>query len=86
MFQNMLEHLETKDKQSKLPVRKFYNNSFGFIVNDAIFALKRRQQKSSGDEAVELQSHRGQIQFVANYILNNLPEHERPNPDGERND
>lgn len=73
MFQQMLEYLEKKEKNQKMPVRKFYNNSFGQILNDAIFALKKKQLKSTGEEAAELQYHQGQIKFVADYILGKLP-------------
>lgn len=59
-----------------MPVRKFFNNSFGQILNDAIFALKKKQLKSTGEEAAKLQYHEAQIQFVANYILKKLPDGE----------
>ena len=68
----MLEYLEKKDKNQKIPVRKFYNNTFGQILNDAIFALQKRQKKSEGEEKAQLQYHQGQIKFVADYILSNL--------------
>ena len=35
----MQEYLEKKDKNQKMPVRKFYNNTFSQRLNDAIFAL-----------------------------------------------
>jgi len=38
----MLELLEQKSTQKKMPVRKFFNNTFGTILNDALFALKKR--------------------------------------------
>lgn len=41
----MLKLLENKSSQKKMPVRKFFNNTFGTILNDAIFALKKRQSK-----------------------------------------
>lgn len=69
----MNEYLDTKHKNQKMPARKFYNNTFGQILNDAIFALKKRQMKSTGEEAAELQYHQGQIKFVADYILNKIP-------------
>lgn len=69
----MQEYLDSKSKNAKMPVRNFYNNTFGQILNDAIFSLKKRQSKASGEEANELQYHQGQIKFVANYILDRLP-------------
>ena len=29
MFENMVKHVEDKDKNERMPVRKFYNNTFG---------------------------------------------------------
>ena len=56
-FQQMLAQLESKSKNKNMPVRNFYNNTFGQILNDAIFALKKKQSKAKGDEAIELQHH-----------------------------
>jgi hypothetical protein len=58
-FQQMIDYLDSKSKNAKMPVRNFYDNTFGQILNDAIFALKRRQTKSTGEEANELQHHTG---------------------------
>ena len=73
MFQQMLEYLEKKDKNQKMPVRKFYNNTFGQILNDAIFALMKKQSKAQGEEAAKFQRHEHQIKFVADYIQSKLP-------------
>ena len=58
-----------------MPVRKFFNNTFGTILNDAIFALKKRQSKEGDKE--ELFTKKGQIKYVALYLLDNLPQCER---------
>ena len=42
MFESMLNMLEKKKSQKKMPVRKFFNNTFGTILNDALFALKKK--------------------------------------------
>lgn len=42
MFDNLLELIEKKSKHKKMPVRKFFNNTFGTLLNDAIFALKKK--------------------------------------------
>ena len=42
MFESILNLIENKDLQKKMPVRKFFNNTFGTIINDAIFALKKK--------------------------------------------
>jgi len=59
MFKTMIDYLESKSKNREMPVRNFYNNTYGQILNDAIFALKKRQMKSTGEEAHELQFHQG---------------------------
>lgn len=75
MFEGMLKLLENKSSQKKMPVRKFFNNTFGTILNDAIFALKKRQSKEPEKE--ELFTQKGSIKFVALYLLDNLPQNER---------
>jgi hypothetical protein len=72
MFENMLQLLEKKKNQKKMPVRKFFNNTFGTILNDALFALKKKQSKEP--ENLEIFSKKGSIKFVAMYLLENLPE------------
>lgn len=45
MFENLLKSVEEKDHNKNMPVRMFYRNTFGNLVNDAIFALKKKQSK-----------------------------------------
>lgn len=40
MYKEMVNHIE-KDATKKMPVRKFFNNTFGQLLNDAIFALQK---------------------------------------------
>jgi hypothetical protein len=75
MFESMLNMLEKKKSQKKMPVRKFFNNTFGTILNDALFALKKKQSKEP--ENLEIFTKKGSIKFVAMYLLENLPEQER---------
>lgn len=42
MFENLLKLIEDKDELEKMPVRKFFNNTFGTLLNDAIFALMKK--------------------------------------------
>lgn len=69
----MLDYLEKKENHKRMPVRKYYNNIFKEVLNDAIFQLKKAQLKASGQQAHELQYHQGQIKFVADFIWQNLP-------------
>ena len=34
--------IEEKEDHEKMPVRKFFNNTFGTLLNDAIFALMKK--------------------------------------------
>jgi len=42
MFHNMIENAEEKDKNQNMPVRMFYRNTFGDIINTAMFELKKK--------------------------------------------
>ena len=42
MFENLLKNTEGKDGKEKMPVRKFFTNTFGNMLNDAIFQLKKQ--------------------------------------------
>lgn len=75
MFESILALVETRELQKKMPVRKFFNNTFGTLLNDAIFALKKKQSKEPHNE--EILTKKGSVKFVALYILENLPQHER---------
>jgi len=49
----------------------FYRNTFADLVNDAIFALKKKQSKET--ENRELMTCEGSIKFVSQFLLDNLP-------------
>ena len=46
LFDHLLKLIEDKDEHEKMPVRKFFNNTFGTLLNDAIFDLMKKRQKS----------------------------------------
>jgi hypothetical protein len=75
MFENILTLIENKEQQKRMPVRKFFNNTFGTILNDAIFALKKKQSKEKDN--LPIFTTKGSVKFVAMYLLENLPQHER---------
>jgi hypothetical protein len=62
IFQMTLDLLEEK-KGKKMLVRKFFNNTFDTILNDAIFALKKKQSKEPQNE--EIFTVKGSIKYVA---------------------
>ena len=73
MFKNLLKMIEDKDEHKKMPVRKFFNNTFGTLLNDAVFALMKNQNKSKSAQILTMQ---GSIRFVAQYLQDHLPENE----------
>ena len=93
MFEDLLKLLENKDddkdekekKQkknaiSKMPVRKFFNNTFDTLLNQAFFKLKIDQEKHQ--DRNEFFTTEGQIKLIAFHLLDNLPEGEiSHNPD-----
>lgn len=62
MFENLIKLIEDKDEHKKMPVRKFFNNTFGTLLNDAIFELIKKQRKSTNNSILTMQ---GSIKFVA---------------------
>lgn len=75
MFEEMLTLIESKSTLKKMPVRKFFNNTFGTILNDALFALKKKQSKEPDN--LEIFTKKGSIKFVGLYLFENLPQNER---------
>ena len=45
-----MKMIEDKEEHEKMPVRKFFNNTFGTLLNDAIFALMKKQVKSKSNQ------------------------------------
>lgn len=85
MFDNMIKLIEEKDDVHKMPVRKFFNNTFGTLLNDAIFELKNEQTKRPND--AEFFTVEGQVKYVAFKLLDGLPEGEmRHDPDNDLSD
>jgi len=65
--------IEDKDDHEKMPVRKFFNNTFGTLINDAVFALNKKQTKS---KQASIKTMQGSIKFVAQFLGEHLPENE----------
>lgn len=77
MFKNLLSLIEDSDEHEKMPVRKFFNNTFGVLLNDAIFSLLRKQQKTKHQPgSAALFSTQGMVKFVAHYLQDNIPDNE----------
>lgn len=83
LFKCLLKMIESKDDHEKMPVRKFFNNTFDTLINDALFALMKKQRKSNSNSILTMQ---GSIRFVSQYLLDNLPENEREEASDEEED
>ena len=74
MFENMMKLVEDKERHHKMPVRKFFNNTFATMLSQAFFLLKKKQSKYPNHR--EYFTCEGQIKFVAFHLLDNLPDGE----------
>ena len=74
MFEHLLKLAEDHDRNHKMPVRKFFNNTFDTLLNQAFFNLRKEQDKNPDNN--EYFTTEGQIKFVAFYLLDNLPDGE----------
>jgi hypothetical protein len=63
-----------------MPVRKFFDNTFENLLNDALFALQKDQLRHP--EKDEIFTKEGMVRAVAQYIFDHPPEAERLVLDG----
>ena len=66
-----------------MPVRKFFTNTFGTHLNDAIIALMKKQKKSKSNQIFTMQ---GSIKFVAQYLQDYINDEEGEGESGEDED
>ena len=75
MFEKLQELIESNDGDvHKMPVRKFYNNTFGTLLNRAIFELIKSQQQHPDN--MEYFTTEGMIRIVAQTLLSDPPDGE----------
>ena len=74
MFEKLLKLVEDPDSNQKMPVRRFYDNTFKQSLNRAIFQLKKEQMKNPDVE--EYFTCEGMVKCVAFYMQEDLPEGE----------
>ena len=70
-------------KPQKVMVKKYFKNTFGDLLNDAMYELTRKQIKYS-DKKDEYFSVEGCCKFVGEFLLENLPEHEKESLQNEK--
>ena len=74
IFQMMLVNIESKKENHKMPVRKFFDNTFGNLLNDALFDLRKKQLRQRDNDAIFTKE--GMLKEVGMYIAEHLPEAE----------
>ena len=75
MFENIQELIEDSDGAfAEMPVRKFYNNTFGTLLNRAIFELLKSQQQHPDN--MEYFTTEGMIKIVAMTLIQEPPDGE----------
>ena len=75
MFDNLTQLIENNEENaSEMPVRKFYNNTLGTLLNRALFALKKKQMQNPDNP--EFFTTEGMVKFVAFQLLDSPPDGE----------
>ena len=74
LLKQVVRNIEHKKKPSMISIKKYFKNTFGDLLNDAMYELMRKQEKFPDNE--EFFTVEGSCEFVGEFLLNNLPEHE----------
>ena len=62
--------------------KKYFKNTFGDLLNDAMYELTRKQEKFPDNE--EYFTVEGSLEFVGEFLLENLPKHEKESLQAEK--
>ncbi|CAI2369868.1 unnamed protein product [Moneuplotes crassus] len=74
LIKSVVKSLENKRKPDKIAIQKYFKNTFGDLLNDAMYELTRKQEKfPENDEYFTIE---GSLIFVGEFLLENLPDHE----------
>ena len=84
MFDKLLKLVEDPSQNQKMPVRRFYDNTFKQRLNSAFFQLKKEQAKNP--DVSEYFTAEGMVKCVAFYLFEDLPEGEVMNQDDPLDD
>ena len=76
------KNLVKKKKPHKIAIQKYFKNTFGDLLNDAMYELTRKQKKFPDND--EFFTVEGSCSFVGEFLLENLPEHEVENLKDEK--
>lgn len=77
LVKKVVKNLENKKKHHKIAVQKYFKNTFGDLLNDAMYELTRKQEKFPDND--EFFTVEGSCSFVGEFLLEHLPEHEVEN-------
>ncbi len=76
MIGRTLRHnIECASDKKYLPVHAHLKNTFGSLLNDALYDVERTRAKYPTRE--DLQTVLGSVKYIAEYLLANLPQKEK---------
>lgn len=78
----IIKCVEGKRKPNKIAIKKYFKNTFGDLLNDAMYELSRKQEKFPDND--EYFTVEGSCVFVGEFLLEHLPEHEKESLDQEK--
>lgn len=67
--------MESDEGKKHFPVRAYIQNTFGSLLNDALYELQRTRGKCP--ECQELLTVKGSAKYIGEYLIKNLPANEK---------
>jgi len=67
--------MESDEGKKHFPVRAYVQNTFGSLLNDALYQLERTRGKHP--ELEELKTVKGSVKYIGEYLIKNLPANEK---------
>ena len=82
LVKKTMDKIEGKRAPHKVAIKKYFKNTFGDLLNDAMYELMRKQEKFPQEK--DFFTVEGCCTFVGEYLLLNLPIHERESLKAEK--
>lgn len=71
---DQISQIEQTGTAGKMPVQRYFTNTFGEILTHALYELQRKQIKNPDQQ--QYFTEQGIISYIAGYITENMPEAE----------
>ena len=75
IVKKVIKKVDGKKKADKVAIKKYFRNTFGDLLNDAMYELTRKQEKFPDND--EYFTVEGCCTFIGEFLLDHLPEHEQ---------